>query len=555
MLWHIARQCVACCLAGLPMTISFADDAISASAPSWLSEALAAEPTVQSRLFRIESVEAVNAANGEIGQATLGFTYLDVHGEPREASARLWVQREQLAQGVLTPLLFYAHYELPPDLAIPLCEKGWSVLTPHAVTELFAVNSDNLNLALLEWGRRLPFVDRTHLVIEGGSAGGYMTLAMASEIFPVAAAVPMVPLVNMSYNLAYFVENCDVALGGVARSAEIEEIASKAPIPVLAALARGASLITSVYGEDLGSPSYLYLSPVHYTVRITCPVVLCASTADMLVPMQQISSVHAIAPDPNAFPEGFRMELAPLAKAPGSAVPFLDVLPKEQRAVFVKRIPDGTPVLGPMAALVGDDKKPPGKPIDVPFDNEKQWSVVILDEGPPSPKGGHYKFYYSYNADSFKAHCRSAPLSLGQLTAPKLRRLAERFTGKLPELPVLKPQGDALAAVPVNRLNAPLLEQLDVLTGLLDYADQGPDFEARLAELYLGLPEDMRPWGSSINKSELRDAVRQLRAAAGEVGSTNMLAKPANLPEHAPGVWAFPAWRLGTADRQGKAAR
>ena len=58
--------------------------------------------------------------------------------------------------------------------------------------------------------RAMPFVDDAHVVIGGGSAGGYMTLMLAAETFPLAGAAPDVPPVNWGYNAAYFFKQKDL---------------------------------------------------------------------------------------------------------------------------------------------------------------------------------------------------------------------------------------------------------------------------------------------------------------------------------------------------------
>ena len=69
----------------------------------------------------------------------------------------------------------------------------------------------NPDVALLHLARALPWVDDTRVVIGGGSAGGWMTLLLAAETFPLAGAAPDVPPVNWGYNGAYFFKQLDKA--------------------------------------------------------------------------------------------------------------------------------------------------------------------------------------------------------------------------------------------------------------------------------------------------------------------------------------------------------
>ena len=75
------------------------------------------------------------------------------------------------------------------------------------------------------------------------------------------------------------------------------------------------------------------------------------------------------------------------------------------------------------------------------------------------------------------AHRRGV-LSPSTLTAAKLERLLERYTGQRSALPTLA------NGRPANRLNFAGLEQRDVITGLLDYAAISPAHAQRLDELY-----------------------------------------------------------------------
>ena len=480
----------------------------------WLVDALAAEPTVQSGLFRVESTELIESKGFHIGEAVLRFVYLDIQGKPKEAQARLLLRRDMVESAQKIPLAFFAHYELLQPDCVPVCEKGWAVLTPHSNAELFMGNSDNLNLALLEWARRLPFVDRAHLLIEGASAGGYMTLTMASELFPVAAAVVDVPAVNLCYNIAYLAKNERLGLGAVTSTGDPLDF-KDAPIPIFGAFTGGIPLATELYGDDFSSPAYRNLSPIRHLDRITCPVSLAASTADVLAPMPQISQRHFVPPDAGTFPEGFEMRLDALVSVPEMRRPLLDVLPEEKRTLYVHKISENTPDLDPMAVLTVTEGEAPGQPFDRPYDERKQWSIVILDEGPPTPRSAHYRYHYKHTTDSFKAHYQKAPLSREQLTLVKLQRLMERFTDKLSDLPVLR--SDDGTGKPAHRLNFASLEQLDVVTGLLDYADQGPEFERRLQGLYEQLQEELKPWGPALEMSHLRNLARELRAAVAQV--------------------------------------
>lgn len=480
----------------------------------WLADALASEPTVKSGLFRVERTDLIQSDGYDVGQATVKFAYLDIDGTPKEGLACLFVRRDMLEAGQKIPLVFSAHYEFQPQDAARRCKRDWAALTPHLNAELVLGNSFNLDLALLEWARRLPFVDRTHLLIEGGSAGGYMALAMAAELLPVVATIADAPVLNWSYNLAFFDKNLPLARGNVQPGADPLSML-KAPVPFLAAVAQLSAPIEELFGKELSSTAYRDLSPIYYYERTTCPVSVALSTADVLVPMPQLSTAHFTAPDPNVFPEGFEMRLEVLASAPGTKTPFLEILPKEVQAVYVQKAPEDAPEIDPMAVLSGKQKKSKAPAIDRPFDTTKQWSIMIFDEGKPTPQSSHLKYQFDQNPNAFRAHYQKAAISLDQLNLPKLQRLMERFNGKLSDAPPLRPE--SASPKPVHRLSFTVLEQLDVVTGFLDYADLGPQFGKRLQDMYAQLPEGMKPWGPTMDVSQLRSLRDKLHAAAARV--------------------------------------
>ena len=209
------------------------------------------------------------------------------------------------------------------------------------------------------------------------------------------------------------------------------------------------------------------------------------------------------------------MRLEVLASAPGTKKPFLEILPEESRSLYVHKVPEDTPEIDPAAAIGGKQKKAAGPPVDRPYDVSKQWSITIFDEGKPTSNSSHLRYSFDQNADSFKKHYQKAAFSREQLTLTKLERLMERFTGALSDLPPLRP--DIGSVKSVHRLNFVPLEQLDVVTGLLDYADHGENFEQRLEGLYEQLPPGLKAWGPALDVSHLRNLCDELRAAAAQV--------------------------------------
>ena len=139
------------------------------------------------------------------------------------------------------------------------------------------------------------------VIITGGSAGGWMTLMLAAETFPLAGAAPDVPPVNWGYNGAYFFKQLDKAQHR-RRAAAIPDFR----LSLRSARCSGpAAPSTAPHYDD---ENWFAHSPVAHVPTITCPVSVYWTTADMLVPMNQVGAVWVQPFDKSKFPDGFTME-------------------------------------------------------------------------------------------------------------------------------------------------------------------------------------------------------------------------------------------------------
>ena len=87
-----------------------------------------------------------------------------------------------------------------------------------------------------------------HVVIGGGSAGGYLTLMLAAETFPLAAAAPDVPPVNWGYNAAYFFKQKEILAP--------TKGATASRVPVVHAVGTLLADATKVFGDDYGDATW-----------------------------------------------------------------------------------------------------------------------------------------------------------------------------------------------------------------------------------------------------------------------------------------------------------
>src|SRR5262249_13323354 len=150
------------------------------------------------------------------------------------------------------------------------------------------------------------------------------------------------------------------------------ENASKVPVLYgVSFLLQGAK---KVYSDDVNDSTWFVHSPVAHVATITCPVSAYWTTADVLVPMDQVGKKWVKPFDKTKFPDGFTMDPMKLVESIEARTRLMDVLKESDYEVFVVPSPKANP-----------------KPTEVPLSKTKQWSIMIIDEGPPEPQVGHLK--------------------------------------------------------------------------------------------------------------------------------------------------------------------
>ncbi len=415
-------------------------------------------------------------------------------GETRTGQVKLYLpSRLATEPEAKLPLLHVAGYELARETGEALAGLGMIVSTPTGEEPNPIVRGENLDVAILHRVRALACVDDTKVIITGGSAGGYMTLMLTAETFPLAGSKPDVPPVNLGYNIGY-----------IARNKPLAEPRAEGQPPVLPGLiavygiAEGA---TEVYGDEYDSEVWLNASPIARLDEITCPTLISVSTADMLVPINQYREDLAREYDATAFPEGFRNGLADFLLRPEARRTFLGTVPAEDVETYTLTVPEGTPRL----TLEGAPEGAQPADLTIPFSQTRRFSLVILDEGPVEPEIGHLKYFIDPGKGDFLAWAATRVWGPEQLTAPKLRRLMRRYLGQEAHPQRVTREG---GEVTLNRLDFLAAEQADVRRGLRTFCALD-DCARRFQELYGQLPEDLRALGPDLTGMSLE----QLRAA------------------------------------------
>jgi len=452
----------------------------------------------------VRVVERWSFEKGEKGYVTVTVPYLDVRGKEILGQGRLYFVRELFEEKKRPAIYCAAYYELPKDDAWEFCKLGYIVVTPHDKKyprSLPFGDGYNLAKALIQWVRRLDCVDRQRLQIGGASAGAYMTLAMGAEFFPVSAIMPDMPAINWSYGLNYLYVN-------QGSSGSLLPEGLERPMPILALTSPAVSLATALFGDDFSDVKWYTLSPISYMNRITAPALVVCATGDTLCTIEHFTAKKLFTLDKEEFPKAYQRDFDTLTLCPQARRRMDECIGPDNLYFHLLAKPKG------LYEFTRADAKHPAEPttgiekaaeLDLPWSKKKQWSLVVLDEGPPLPHTGHRRYYWNTMPRSFMAYYRDRKPEASQLNAPKLRRLMERYAGKLTEVATLTDGTQA------NCLNFRRLEQLDVVTGLLDYSKTSPKHATRLKQLYL--VSSIKPFGQQLILQDLRKIEAELGRA------------------------------------------
>lgn len=462
------------------------DGAYAQAAAEWLTRLFphTGQPgRMANRLTRRE-VREVSVNGQPAGVVTVELLYPELNGQIVTGRARIFVPpavRE--GSGRRVPLVHVAGYEIDERGAVGLLAKGYAVSTPHAHPLNPLGRGVKLDLAILHAVRQLPFVDPLRIGIQGGSAGGWMALMLGADAFPLTYVMADVPPIHWGYNAAYVHDNRPVAAPPPG-SAEPR-------MPVLWAVSGIAEQSRSTYGVPFESPTYLALSPLAHLETITAPTLVVFSTADALIPIDQVSPSLVRPLDPGKMLPGFRSAMSGRFPGVGGKRTLLSALPRDRYALFV--VPPGP---DPVRVDPRTPPRSPGMPLSLPFSVERTWSVVVLDEGPIEPDVGHLKYHWAVDHEPFRRWAEARGVTAEQLTAAKLQRLMKRLRGEAWRPMQIRP-GDKGDPVSAYLMDFPEAERADVLLGLLAFASD--DRRAvHLARLYARLPRRLQVLGRNL---------------------------------------------------------
>lgn len=475
-----------------------------APAPDWLAKLFPntdKTDRLENRLRRLDASEL--DVNGRVaGSVTVELKYPGLDGKDETGKARIFLPpavKEDPTRRV--SLVHVAGYEIDEGGASGLMAKGYAVCTPHAHPLNPLGRGINLDRAIMHAVRRLDCIDPLRVSIQGGSAGGWMTMMLTADAFPLVWAIPDVPPIHWGYNAGYIDENkarAAAPAGG-----------DKPRMPVLLAVSGITDQAKTTYGMPFDSATYLATSPLAHLETITVPTLLTFSTADMLVPVDQVGKKMVKPLDPKLFPEGFSTAMTDRFPGVNGKRTLLDALPAERYELFA--LP---PIENPTRLKLDGSPMGPSKPLVLPFSKERLLSIVVIDEGPVEPEVGHFKYHWSVDHEPFRKWADARGVTADQLTMPKLQRLMKRFQGQEWRPFKLRPGGKG-EEVAGTQLDYPEAERADVLLGLRAFATDDA-CATRLAELYVRLPHELKALGDRLGDGSATSVRAALDKRPGE---------------------------------------
>jgi hypothetical protein len=450
------------------------DNGSALRGPEWMRQQFEAFSTIPAKRMRVVDSSLLPALGGPVAKIQVEYTFRNFRGKDVTGKAKFYLPTDGERFKTNLPLYYSAGYELDDGSALGHVARGFAAVTPQALEANPLVRTVNPDVALLHLARALPLIDDARVVVGGGSAGGYATLLVSAETFPLAGAVPGVPPVNWGYNAAYFLQR---------ERAENRKDPTAPKTPVFDAIVPIVFQGTKVYGDNPNAEIYFRHSPIAHLDTVTCPVSVYWTTADMLVPIDQVGKQWVRPFDATKFPAGFTFDPDKLMSSPQGRQRFIDALKPSDYEVFVISEEVIQQHLSKLATVKA--------PSELAFSTTKQWSITILDEGSPEPQLGHTKYAVPWSQLKFIDHVAGSKIAPTQLTAPKLARLMDRFAGRewLP--------------TELVHLDVADTERADVIRGLKTYLAAGDEHRKVFTELYAMLPTEKQVLPAEVLKELL----------------------------------------------------
>lgn len=393
---------------------------------------------LEATLSRQQAAEKKLGAPKNMKTSQIDIKYISI--ADTIATRRMWLYMPtDVKQPV--PVVYIPHYSMSatsPDLRQYIAE-GWAVAAPvdEPGKPTGEIYEDDLvfNNAALYTLRHLPSIDKQHILLCGGSAGGYTTLMLDALQMGITASVGNGPVPNVYYNVCqHFGTRAAKAnsfwqlrskvrtiLGFIFSKNKMEALIKgkfQLPIPWV-------GMLSGSDREKTKDPAYMNykrwepVSPVALTACFSSPFLTNHGTSDMLVPLNQTDDQHLRGLG-KTIPKGFSLDLDRNIPGPLGHT-FVEMLPKELTRVYVL------------------DASNPDKDVVSQYDTTAMFNINIADNGPveaygdhsSAPKGKGQQIYIGY----MKAMMQQGLARTERLMPGKLLLLLDRYQGKSTQLP------------------------------------------------------------------------------------------------------------------------
>lgn len=204
------------------------------------------------------------------------------------------------------PVVYIPHYELDESTAdfVSYIKHGWAVASAYNFKPEYngTLATDDLvfNNAALYAIRHMDGVDNQRIVLVGGSAGGYMTLMLNGLQMGTTASIANAPIANAYFNAHEYFPACDE----VNRNSGLFDFT----MPVQGMISKAFQPINDAIAAD-DVKTWEAVSPISMARANSNPLVICHNTADILVPVDQITHRYTYEKNDGTLPEGFNCHL------------------------------------------------------------------------------------------------------------------------------------------------------------------------------------------------------------------------------------------------------
>ncbi len=430
-----------------------------------------------------------------VEQRRVDVAFIDKLGEVKTRKIRLYLPLD--AQQPY-PLIYVPHYEMAEasaDLRAYLAE-GWAVASPTEFLPEYngALTDDDLvfNNAALHALRHMPEFDPDRIGLDGGSAGGYMTLMLAALQPSVCAAFANAPIANVYFNFEKYFLAAEAVNNPKLPEAQAKQAKALAeakpedanrvavrcmmetlPMPVIGLISGTFDPILNNFPDKTDYARWEAFSPCAIADAFSSPVIVTHCTSDVLVPVDQTTRRFTYAQEGETMPATVSSRL-----------------PQDFPGKLSLSLEEALPAELTVATLF--DKKALGATADIEFDADKPFNLNIYDDGKTQGYGMHTSCPDAFalvKTPYFKTQFSRGLAQTEFLTRGKLRLLLDRYNGKSVQLPAHEGVDDSV-------YGSLAVYQAEVAEGLARYAKNHglEELEEALAPILAEDEEAARAW-------------------------------------------------------------